>query len=510
MLICYAILKIRIFIVMKIFNTEQIRDCDRYTISAEPVSSAGLMERAAEACTKWLRGHSRNNETFYIFCGNGNNGGDGLAIARMLYQKGFDTEVFLDLSNENYSEDARNNLQKVRAMSGIGIHDFQEAEDWNFNPNSTIVDAIFGTGLNRKAEDRTARLIEHLNRQTVRKIAVDIPSGLFADVMHPDDAVVFRADHTLSFQFWKKAFLHPETGIFCGKVHVLDIGLSREFIHRTVTRDYIICDYLIRNVYRRRTDFSHKGNFGKTCIVAGSYGKTGAAVLATKAALRSGSGITFTLAPASSYEILQSACPEAMFINGGEDHLTRFNSDDDYVYGIGPGLGTEKETAAGLTAFLTQYTRPVVLDADALNILAENGLKKFPRNSVLTPHPREFERLFGKAADSFLRTGLAKRKAAELQIFIVLKDHHTQIITPEGLVYYNITGNSGMAKGGSGDVLTGIITSLIAQSYAPEEAAVLGVWLHGTAGDLAAEKHGKEAMLATDVILELGNAYRSI
>ncbi len=495
---------------MKIFTAEQIKNCDRFTIENEPISSINLMERAAKACTNWLIANSRNNENFYLVCGNGNNGGDGFAIARMLYQKGFDVTVFVDKSNNRFSEDAAENYQRLKEISGIEIFDFDEIENFKFQENVTIVDALFGTGLNKNIEGKTKNLIEFLNSLHFRKVSVDIPSGLYADKNLDESATVFQADDTLSFQFWKKSFLYPETGQFCGKIHILDIGLSGKYIHETKTENFVICEKLIRTIYKPRKDFSHKGNFGKTCIIGGSFGKIGAEILAVKAALRTGSGLTFALAPKCGYEILQISCPEAMYLYGGEDFIQNFEVENDFTIGIGCGLGTDPETENAFLDFLKNYEKPLVLDADALNLISKNreNLKLIPKNSIITPHPKEFERLFGKTENSFERLILAKQKAKELQIFIVLKDHHTQIITPENEVFYNITGNSGMAKGGSGDVLTGIITSLLSQNYSPQEAAIFGVWLHGKAGNFAVEKYAREAMLPTDLIEELKNVFK--
>ncbi len=497
---------------MKIFTSKQIRECDHFTIQREPVSSITLMERAAEECSNWLANHIQNHTRFLIFCGNGNNGGDGFAISRLLYQKGFDVEVFIDTDNYVYLDDAKLNFNQVKDISGIEIKDFDEAHNINFSKNDVIIDAFFGSGLNRNIEGKTSELIKLLNKIEARKISIDIPSGLFADVNINPNSIVFKADHTLSFQFWKQSFLHPETGIFTGKIHLLNIGLSEEYIQNTPTHQYIICETLIQNIYKPRNEFSHKGSYGKTCIIGGSFGKIGAAVLATKAALKAGSGLTFTLAPKCGYEVLQSSCPEAMYLYGGEDFISNFEIEKNMVCGIGPGLGTDPQTEAVFFNFLQLYNQPVVLDADALNLISKHpeNLNLIPKNSIITPHPKEFERLFGKTENSFERLILAQNKAKNLGIFIVLKDHHTQIITPEGLVYYNITGNSGMAKGGSGDVLTGIITSLLSQNYSSQEAAIFGVWLHGKAGDLASEKHSKEAMLPFDLINELGNVFKML
>lgn len=496
---------------MKIFTAEQIRNCDQYTIKNEPISSIQLMERAAEACVEWISENCNHHRNFAIFCGSGNNGGDGFAVARLLYQKGFDIDIFTN-SKAKFSPDAQENFKHIKEISGITVREFKDAMNYRFDSRTVIIDALFGTGLSRNLEGEVKELVEFLNLKNNIKISIDLPSGLLADGMSDADAVVFEADYTLSFQFWKKSFLHIETGQFTGKVQILDINLSQDYIEETESDDFVVDDEIVKQIFKVRNEFSHKGTYGKATIAGGSYGKIGAAVLSTRAALRSGAGLTFVLAPKCGYEILQTSDPEAMFIEGGADYIDRFEIDETSVCGIGPGLGTHKKTSESLLKFLKNYSKPLILDADALNILAENpeNLLLIPEKSIITPHPKEFERLFGKTDNSFERTLLAKNKARELQIYIVLKDHHTQIITPEGKVFYNITGNSGLAKGGSGDILTGIITSLLAQHYSEEQAAVLGVWFHGKAAELASEKYSKESMLPTDVIAEFGNVFAEL
>ena len=494
---------------MKIFSALQIKKCDAFTILNQPMSSVQLMENAANSCANWLVENYSVHHPIIIFCGTGNNGGDGFAIARLLYHKGFDVNVFAN-PNSNYSENALINLERCKDITGIDILDFGTLNQYVFKENSIIIDALFGIGVNRNIEGETADVIFFLNDLKLPKVSIDIPSGLMADEIIAESAVIFKVDHTLTFQTWKKSMLHPEAGIFCGEIHVLDIGLSEEFSAKELTSDYVIDDLLIEKIYKRRSEFSHKGTYGKTNIVAGSFGKIGAAVLATKATLKSGSGITFILAPKCGYEILQTNCPEAMFIAGGQNEVTSFDFEENAVIGIGPGLGTASKTESSFLQFLKTYKKLLVIDADALNIISKNpaGLNQIPKGSIITPHPKEFERLFGKTENSFERLHLAIKKAQELQIYIVLKDHHTQVITPDNQVFYNITGNSGMAKGGSGDALLGIITSLLAQNYSPKDASIFGVWLHGKAGDFAAEKFSKEAMLPSDLIEEIGTVFK--
>ncbi|WP_106916315.1 NAD(P)H-hydrate dehydratase [Chryseobacterium aurantiacum] len=497
---------------MKIFTTEQIRSWDQFTISYEPISSIQLMERASMAVANWISEHCKNHKKMVVFCGNGNNGGDGLAVARMLYLKGFDVDVFVNDPKAKFSEDALVNLKRLNGISGVSVRKFSQIGEYSFDDKTIIIDALFGTGLSRPLDGEYKELVTLLNTKDQIKVSIDIPSGLSADRLLHEDSIVLKADYTLSFECWKRGFLHPETGKYTGKIKILNIGLHREYAEAEKTNYFVIDDGLAESVFKPRNDFAHKGNYGKALVVSGSYGKIGAAVLATKSALKTGVGLTFTLAPQCGYEIMQTSCPEAMFVKGGELWIDHFDVEKNMTVGIGPGLGTHEETRKGLLGFLENYSPSLVLDADALNIISENekNLSLIPEKSIITPHPKEFERLFGKTEDSFKRLKLAVKKAAELSIYIILKDHHTQIITPGGKVFYNINGNAGLAKGGSGDVLTGILTSLLAQRYSEEDTCILGVWLHGKAADLAAEKHSKESMLPTDVIDELGNVFAEL
>ncbi len=497
---------------MKIFTAEQIRSWDQFTISQEPVSSIQLMERASMAVAHWISEHCKNHKKLAVFCGNGNNGGDGLAVARILYLKGFDVDVFVRDPKGSFSEDASVNLKRLRDMSGISVRKFDQGEPYHFDDKTIIIDALLGTGLSRTLEGEYQILIEQLNAKKNIKIPIDIPSGLSADKIFDSDPVILKADYTLTFQCWKRAFLHPETGKYTGKVEVLDIGLNKDYSEKTETAYFAADDSVIEAVFKQRSEFSHKGSYGKAVIAGGSYGKIGAAVLATKSVLKTGAGLTFTVAPQCGYEILQTSCPEAMFIKGGEEFITNFELEEDFTCGIGPGLGTHPDTEKNFLSFLKKYTQPLILDADALNIISKDPqhLRLIPKKSIITPHPKEFERLFGSTANSFKRLELAREKANELAIYIILKDHHTQVITPQGKVFYNITGNSGLAKGGSGDILTGILTSLLAQGYSQEHTCILGVWLHGRAADIAAGKHSKESMLPMDVIDEFGTVFEEL
>lgn len=494
---------------MNLFSPSEVKKWEKYTMSVLGISSLQLMEHAAECCEKWIAAHYNSSLDIIIFCGSGNNGGDGLALARLLYYRGFTVDVFIDESAK-FTEETLVNLKRCKDLSEIIIKDFSNFESDSLHENTVVIDAFFGTGLNRAIIGKTADLIEILNELKCHKISLDLPSGLFCDEFSPDTSVIFKADQTLTFQILKRSMLHPETSPYCGKIHILNLGLLPEFNDINSSTYSTIDDTLILNIYKPRQEFSHKGSHGKSVVIAGSYGKIGAAVLAIKACVKTGSGLTVIVAPDCGYEILQISCPEAMFISVGENHIENLSLKSEGVVGIGPGLGQNAGTEKCFLEFIKDCKHPLVIDADALNLLAKNPnfLSFLPLNSILTPHPKEFERLFGVTKNSFERLYLARKEAVKWNVIIVLKGRHTQVITPEGKVYYNLTGNSGMAKGGSGDALLGIITSLLAQGYSSEQAAVLGVWMHGKAGDFAAEKYSTEAMTSSDLIEELSNVFK--
>ncbi|HVT86981.1 MAG TPA: NAD(P)H-hydrate dehydratase [Chitinophagaceae bacterium] len=497
---------------MKLLSAIQARDWDQYTIQHEPIASIDLMERAATRCVEWLEQHQYPGKHFIIFCGKGNNGGDGLAIARMLAeQKNFVTVYILE-SGHKGSEDFQINLTRLQQSSHKDIHFIQTETLFPILPSQAIIiDALFGSGLSRPLEGITSKLVEHINHSGCEIIAIDVPSGLFVDVSSKGNAII-KATHTLSIHTFKPAFLMAENAAFIGHVHIIDIGLKPEFLSTISIHKELLDEAMIRSVYKPRDPFAHKGNFGHALLLAGSYGKMGAAVLAAKACLRSGVGLITCHIPKCGYEILQTALPEAMvltdfnasFITNIESDLSKYN-----VIGIGPGIGTARETRAALKQLLPQFKKPVVIDADGLNCISldKELLNSLPPHSILTPHPKEFERLFGESENDFERIEKALINAKLFNCLIVLKGHHTFIATPSGFGYFNSTGNPGMAKGGSGDVLTGILTGLLAQGYSPTDAAMLGVYLHGWAGDIAANKFSEEAMIAGDITEHLGEAF---
>lgn len=497
---------------MKIFNAEQIRRWDQYTIQHEPVDSISLMERAAQACAAWLDEHYPD-QPLTVFCGKGNNGGDGLAIARLLSTRNINVYI-LEFGHKG-TEDFQTNLSRLHQHPAIEIRFIQTEEHLlHLDFPGVVVDALFGSGLNRALEGITADLVQRINRSGAPVVSVDIPSGMFTDKSSAGNVQV-AATHTLSFQVFKPAFLAAENASYCGEVHILDIGLHPAFYAAEPAAYELADEPIVRRIYKPRNPFSHKGTFGHALLVAGSYGKIGAAVLSAAACLRSGAGLVSCHLPRCGYEIMQASLPEVM-VSTDVNHSVNTGIEAELdVYrsvGIGPGLGTAAETRALIQAIFTSYKKPVVLDADGLNSVAKEPalLLQVPAASILSPHPKEFQRLFGDTANEFERFQLALSKARELGLVIILKGHHTLIALPDGKMIFNSTGNAGMATGGSGDVLTGILTGLLAEGYSSADAAVLGVYLHGLAGDLAAKELSMEAMIAGDITRYLGKAFLEI
>jgi hydroxyethylthiazole kinase-like uncharacterized protein yjeF len=496
---------------MKIFTASQIKALDQFTMQEQGIGSAELMQRAAGKCFQWLSRHYSADTAVLVVCGMGNNGGDGLALTRLLLQEGFSAKAVVLKHRETFSDDASHNLTLLHHTDADSIQILEEGEFISGIPDDVlIVDALFGSGLNRALEGWVAQFIDEINEWPNEVLAIDLPSGLPSDMLPAKHATIVQANHTISFQLFKRSFLHPEAASYTGRIHLLDIGLSKKFETATHTQYHTIDAATIKELYKPRNEFGHKGTFGKAQLIGGSYGKIGAIALSTQAALRTGAGLVFTAAPACGNLVLQSIAPEAMFIKSGENHIEAIVVEKGMdAIGIGPSMGQEDATIKALLQFIEDNDVPLVIDADALNIISNKKevLHKLRPDTILTPHPKEFERLFGQAADSMLQVEIGRAKAMKHNICIILKGHHTAVLTPSGECWYNTTGNSGMATGGSGDVLTGILTSLRAQGYAAKDAAIMGVYLHGMAGDLAAQALSKEAMLAGDIISHLGKAF---
>ena len=509
---------------MKILPVEKIREADAFTIENEPIDSIDLMERAASKVYEWFMKRCKTKEvSVKIFCGIGNNGGDGLALARMLYSTNIVPQVFVLRYSDKMSADCEINFERLKEETDVPMYDVFSEDDFpQIYDNDIVIDAVFGSGLNRPIEGFTAELIKHINKSNAIKIAIDVPSGLFVcggqqSTVNSQQSKtngqypILCADYTLTFQFPKLAFMFSEYDPFVGKWEVLDIKLHKDFIDNVETMNFFATDDVVRPILHKRSKFSHKGTYGHALLVAGSSGKTGAALLAAEACMRTGVGLLTVHLPKDALLPMQTYLPEAMTdIDKSDTHCSEIKDLLPYTaIGVGPGLGKHEETVILLKKIIQEATQPLVLDADALNIISDNPtwLSFLPDNTILTPHPKEFERLFGRTNNSYERLELQRKMSVIHNIIIVLKGAHTAITFPNGTCFFNSTGNPGMATAGSGDVLTGIILSLLAQRYTPQEAALLGVYLHGYAGDIAAQEMGMEAMLARDITRNIGKSF---
>lgn len=502
---------------MKVLGISQIREADQFTILHEPVASIDLMERAAGQLFKWFRENTDPGASYVIICGPGNNGGDGLALARMLADVGWEVSVVLIWFSAQGSPDLLINLERLREQGKVPILEVRNAAE--FPPlkreNLILVDGLLGSGLSRPVEGLAAEAIKAMNATVAPVIAIDVPSGLFCDA--PTDAgkgAVVRAVHTLTFQSPKLSFFFSENEPFVGEWTVLPIGLHPDYLEEAKSHYHFITSTECRRFLKSRSRFGHKGSYGHALLIAGNPGKFGAAVLAARACLRSGPGLVSLSLPAEGIPVLQTSVPEAMVILRPDEHqfllprqLEPFRS-----IATGPGLGTSEALASALKQLIQITQVPLILDADALNILSQNKtwIAFLPKDSILTPHPGEFERLAGKSANSFERLSKQRDLSIRYGLYIILKGAHTCISAPSGDCWFNGTGNPGMATGGSGDVLTGILAGLMAQGYSSLETAMLGVWLHGYAGDLALEEGSWESLLPSDVIGHLGQAFSDL
>ncbi|MBS1644735.1 MAG: NAD(P)H-hydrate dehydratase [Bacteroidetes bacterium] len=497
---------------MKLFAATQIQAWDSATLSAQGITSLELMERAATACCAWLVANYGTERPFIVFAGMGNNGGDGLAIARMLLQQGYAVLAFVAQHRAVFSADAGYNFSRLRTEFPDRVFEWKPGDQLSGIPADAIfIDALFGTGLSRSLSGFPAELVAWLNACSQKKIAIDLPSGLFADLPPESGQCILNAAVTLSFQQYKTSMLWPEGGRHCGEIHLLDIGLDRTFYTEEPCTQFTLTSDVVRQVFRPRQKFSNKGSYGTAQLIGGSYGMIGAMVLATEAAARVGCGKVHALVPECGYGIIQCSVPVAMCHTSGIHYLetiTQANAVD--AVGIGPGMGTSDKVAQAFFTFLKAATKPIVLDADALNLLSlyPECLSLIPKNSILTPHPKEFERLFGTVSSVLFRNQRALEIAKKYQLIIVAKDTHTFIALPDGRGYYNINGNAGMATAGAGDVLCGMIVGLLAQGYPPADAALMGVFLHGASGDIAVKTKAQESLLASDLFDGIHQAFR--
>ena len=512
---------------MKILTAAQIRQLDQATTHEQRTTSTELMERAATAVAGWLLRHydPRHTPDILLLCGPGNNGGDGLALARLLYQAGYPVRLAL-LPAARYSDDYQHNhhvLPKVIPIQELGPESLPD-----IRPETLVIDALFGTGLTRPLADTAAAVVRHLNEHHARVVAIDLPSGLLADAPQPEaDAPVVRATHTVSFGPPKLAFLLPQNAEYVGQWHLEDIRLSRSFIEQADTPWHFTGlpappegwpqEPAARPEIQlpKRSKFAYKNTFGHALLLAGSRGKVGAAVLSSGACLRGGAGLLTVAVPGCGYDIIQTTRPEAMCLADKEaDFISELPDLQPYqAVAIGPGLGQNDASRAVLERLLREAKVPLVLDADALNMLGAHRelLDLLPENTVLTPHIGEFARLTEKTQDDYHRLDLLRAFAQKYRCLVVLKGAYTATAAPDGQVYFNGTGNPGMGTGGSGDVLTGLVLALRAdQRLDPLLATRLAVLAHGHAGDLAAAETGEAGLLAGDLVAHIGPALRAL
>ncbi len=502
---------------MKILTADKIKEWDKYTIENEPISSVDLMERASIGITTELRLRWSPKETrFIVFAGPGNNGGDALAVSRMLCKAGYTVLTYLFNIKGKLSDDCETNKKRLEATEGSRLIEITSQFSFpEISSKDVIIDGLFGIGLNKPLSGGYAGVVKRINTGKATVVSIDIPSGLMAEdnTANTPDTII-QADLTLTLQTPKLAFFFAENQKYIGEVKTLDIGLI-PLEHTPIENSISVIEKKdVQEILKPRDPFAHKGTMGHALLVSGQYGMAGATVLAARACLRSGVGKLTVHTPELNNNILQCSVPEAILSPDFSDtRISRPISTYEYnALAIGPGIGTHEETANVLHAFIRNHPGGMVIDADAINILGVHPewIQEIPQDSILTPHPKELENLVGSCTDSYDRMVKARDMAMKMQFYIVIKGHNSMTCTPTGRVFINPTGNAGMATAGSGDVLTGILNALTAQGYTADEACRLGVYLHGLAGDIACEKFGEESMIAGDIIDALPQAFKQL
>ena len=501
---------------MKIFSREQLAQIDRQTILDEPISEIDLMERASKALAEWLTACYPVYTRVAVMAGAGNNGGDALAVARMMAEQNYPVTVFLpDLSRQR-SEASRINLERLQDQSLVTIVELNDRIIFpSLDKFNLLLDGLYGCGLNRPLEGFVSRVIDWMNHSGVEIVSIDLPSGLFCDGNGSNFGFMVRATHTLTLEFPKLSMFFRENERFFGSWEIIPFGTSARAVKETMTNLYFTDEKFVASILKKRTIFSHKGSCGHGLLISGSRGKYGAAQLAAKGALRAGLGLLTVHMPESAGIMLQIALPEAMSIlDRNKEYITELPDLKKYTaIAAGPGIGVEAATRDVIRQLIEQTKVPLVLDADALNILAENPawLKELGPNTILTPHPVEFDRLSGIVSrteeDRFL---MAEQFVNSYGVVLILKGAYTRLFFPDGTIFFNCTGNPGMATAGSGDVLTGILLGLLCQGYTPKEAALLGVFLHGRSADLRVQSTSQESLLASEIADYLGDAFASL
>jgi len=499
---------------MEILSASQIRQADQFTIDHTPISSVDLMERAARKCFDWFNNNVSKDHFVHIVCGPGNNGGDGLALARMLFLEGYNLKVSILHLKKQLSSDCQVNMDRLKTLKKVDIEDLNaDSNPIIFEERSILVDAIFGTGFSGKTEGLAATTIRQMNDSNLPIISIDMPSGVSSDKTSLKAGnEIIKPNTTLTFQYLKIAMMMAENASYFGRIEVLDIGLLRQALENMSIQNFITDSEVLSTIYEPKREFSHKGTFGHTLLITGGEGKMGAAILAARSFLKSGGGLLTVYVPTAGVPIIQEAVPEAMALHYSETKRDLPDFETYKAIGVGPGIGTGLVPTAILDQVLNIKNKHLVLDADALNIISMHPewLTRLPEGSILTPHPGEFKRLAGTWNNDFEKLEKQRELAQAHKIYLILKGKFTSIACPDGTMWFNPTGNPGMAKGGSGDILTGLLTGLISSGYSAFETCILGTWLHGMAGDLAAELLTQEAMNASDIIDQIPQAWKKL
>ena len=503
---------------MKIYTASEIKSIEAEVMTQYGIASIDLMEKAALVLFEEIKTIADISSPIKVFAGSHNNGGDALAVSRMLSQAGYDVEIFLLNTNNRLSPECQINRDRlVETCPNAILHEIQQKLDLpNLTSNDVVIDGMFGIGLTSPVTSSYALLIKFINNSHATVISLDIPSGMFCeDNTETSKHQIIHADYTLSIHAIKPAFLLPDCQQYIGKCKILDIGLPTSPSVSLPSPTYTLNEEEdMAALLKPRDSFGNKGTFGHGLLIAGSYGMAGAAIISASAAMKSGLGKLTIHTPAANNSILQTSVPQAVIHNDKDNYsFTSFEDTEEYnALAIGPGLGKNRETSIAFFEQITHTTLPLVIDADGLNILAEHKgrLQQLPKESILTPHPKEFTRLFGVCDSDFSMLNKAREEAVNLQVYIILKNHYTAICSPDGQISFNTNGNSGMATAGTGDALTGIILSLLAQGYTPGNACKLGVFLHGLAGDIAAEKLSEEGMTVMDLVENIPYAIKKL
>lgn len=494
---------------MKILTVPQIREADQFTILNEPISSIDLMERASIAVANWVKDNYTTEHEIVVLAGSGNNAGDGLAVARLLSELKYKVTVSL-VHGETGSVEFEYNLNRLKDETTVSITSGLLTD---FPFKVIFMDAILGSGLSKPIEGVLSSFINIINNTKGVKVAVDISSGLFADKASTNQTI-FKADYTLTFQFPKLAFMMPENHEFVGDFHVLDIGLHHEFISKVSTDYSIFKPTVVLQEKLKVSSVAHKGNRGRATIVAGGHGRMGATLLAAKGALHSGIGLLSVQSCPTCINVIHNHIPEALVLKDENEYAlgSYLEYENQEVVVMGPAIGLADKTIRLLRELLESYKGQLILDADAITILAEHRelLEILPEGTILTPHLGEFRRLVGDYSNSFDTLMQLSSFCKHHKVVVVLKGMYSAVCNQEGKISFNSTGNQGMAKGGSGDLLCGILAGISPRIKNPFETAQLAVFLHGLAGDISLEQYGDNFMTPSTMISNLKDAFRQL